>query len=225
MVLDEIGLGLKPWLSRKRCGGKNDGMEPIVSLPGCKIHSVVKQAGSLVITACSGCCEALCPDCGVLSKRVHGHYVRSPRDLPLFEHGTRLVLQVKRFCCLNPCCPRRTFAEASPELVERYAHRTERLKIVHQVVSVALSAEAGSQLPSKLRMSLSADTLLRAVRSRAITEGVSPKVIGVDDWAIRKNFSYETIIVDLEARRVVELLKGRDARTLEEWLLEQETSR
>lgn len=183
-------------------------MESIVSLPGCEIQSVVKQEGSLIITTCSRYCEASCPGYVVVSKRVRGYYLRSPRDLPLFQDKAQLALRAKRFRCTNSCCPRRTFAEAFPDLVERYAHRTERLKGIHRVVSTALSGEAGSKLLSKLHMSLSADTLLRAIRTREIAESVSPKVIGVDDWAIRKGFLYGTIIVDFEARRVVELLEG-----------------
>ena len=140
-------------------------MEPTVSLPGCEIQRVVNRKGSLVTTACSRYREASCPGCGVVSKRVHGYYLRSPQDLPLFQDEARLALQAKRFRCTNPRCPRHTFAEAFPDFIERYAHRTERLKDIHQAVSTALSVEAGSKLLSKLRMSLSADTLLRAIRS------------------------------------------------------------
>lgn len=45
------------------------------------------------------------------------------------------------------------------------------------------------------------------------------KVIGVDDWAWKKGCSYGTIIVDLEKRRVIDLLPDREAGTLTNWLL------
>ena len=44
------------------------------------------------------------------------------------------------------------------------------------------------------------------------------RVLGIDDWAKKKGHSYGTILVDLERRRVVDLLADRKAGTLEKWL-------
>jgi transposase len=44
------------------------------------------------------------------------------------------------------------------------------------------------------------------------------RVIGIDDWAWRKNQRYGTIICDLERRRVVDLLPDREVGTIERWL-------
>jgi transposase len=40
----------------------------------------------------------------------------------------------------------------------------------------------------------------------------------VDDWALKKGRHYGTILVDLEKRRPIDLLQGREAAPLEEWL-------
>ena len=52
----------------------------------------------------------------------------------------------------------------------------------------------------------------------AETPPLTPKVLGVDDWAWRRNRRYGTIIVDLERNEVVDLLPDRQAETLAEWL-------
>jgi transposase len=69
-----------------------------------------------------------------------------------------------------------------------------------------------------MAVKVSPDTLLRRVRSAAHSDHPTPKVLGVDDWAFRRNKTYGTILVDLELRRVIDLLKDRDAQTLSDWL-------
>ena len=46
----------------------------------------------------------------------------------------------------------------------------------------------------------------------------TPRVLGIDDWAIRKGMSYGTLLVDLERHQVVDVLKSRSADALRDWL-------
>jgi len=56
---------------------------------------------------------------------------------------------------------------------------------------------------------VSKDTLLRMVRRRARVPSDRLNVIGIDDWARRRNHSYGTIVCDLERRRPVTLARSR----------------
>ena len=61
------------------------------------------------------------------------------------------------------------------------------------------------------------------MRALPLPECAPPSVLGVDDWALRNGRSYGTILVDLEARRVVDLLPDRTAQTLTDWLNDRDT--
>lgn len=68
---------------------------------------------------------------------------------------------------------------------------------------------------------VSNDTLLRVVRRRGSPRFVPPTVIGIDDWAWRRNQRYGTIICDLERRKTIALLPDREPSTAQAWLTDQ----
>lgn len=184
------------------------------------INQIEMFEQSLFIEA-SGCHDSeRCPDCGVYSTRKNGNYNRHPVDLPCIGYRVHLKLKVPRFFCDNQDCSRRTFAAKFQNFLNVYARRTNRLQQQQKEFGFAISAESGSDLLGKLSMITSPDTLLRLVRKEPDASIETPRVLGIDDWAIRKGQTYGTILVDLEKQKVVDLLPDREVETVVKWLKE-----
>ncbi len=197
-------------------------MTDFFPMPGCRVAKIAPvNPDFLHITARgirSGNC---CPGCGRASRTVHSRYRRKPADLPSLGRKVCISLDVRRFYCRNAACSRQTFSERLPELVAPHARRTCRLAGAQIRVGVALGGEAGARLLRHLAMPASADTVLRLVRRQPLPTPEPPRVVGVDDWALRKGCTYGTVVVDLERRRVLDLLADRTAETLVGWLRNQ----
>ena len=134
--------------------------------------------------------------------------------------AVQLCMRVRRFFCDNGNCQRTTFAEPFGGLVVPKARRTQRLIAQHVEIGFALGGEAGRRLCDELGMSISGDTLIRAVRQSPEPHLPTPRVLGMDDWAKRKGQDYGTILVDLEARRPMDVLDSRTAEAVVQWLKE-----
>lgn len=76
-------------------------------------------------------------------------------------------------------------------------------------------------LARRLMLPVSNDTLLRVVRWQGKPPIAPPRVVGIDDWAWRRNCRYGTIVCDLERRQTIALLPDREPATARTWLARQ----
>ena len=198
-------------------------MFPDVLLPGTADLELVHleaDPSAIALTLQPRQAQASCPLCAQPSVRVHSRYFRTVADRPWAGVPVRLRLHIRKFVCVNTTCPRAIFAERLPTVVAPSAQRTCRLAADQRQLALEHGGEAGARTAARTGMPTSADTLLRLARRTPASAPATPKVVGIDDWAWRKGHSYGTVVVDLEAHAVIDLLPDRTATTVETWLKE-----
>ena len=160
-----------------------------------------------------------CPLCGTPTAKVHGYHWRTVADVPVDGRRVVVRLRVRRLACPVPGCRRQTFREQVPGLLERLQRRTTRLtRQVSQVVK-ELCGRAAARLTHSLATPLSYAAALRLLRRIPTPLVRVPRVIGVDDFALKRRHRYATVIINAETGERVDVLPDRTGATLTAWLL------
>jgi hypothetical protein len=84
---------------------------------------------------------------------------------------------------------------------------------VLQKVALALADRAGARLAVVLGAPVSRSTLILLImRLPELVQGMAPRVLGADDFALRKGKRYGMILLDVQSHRAVDVLADRATR-------------
>jgi transposase len=183
-----------------------------------KFNRIEVVGETIIIHAFSLSPRAECPLCGHLSERTHSRYGRRIADLTWATFPVRIDVTCRKFFCDQPDCRRKVFVERLTNVADWYARRTQRLSNLISRLGLVAGGQAGRRVAATLGLVISSGTVLRQVRRNDIGERLTPRVLGVDDWAFKKGTAYGTLLVDLERRTVVDLLSDRSPESLAQWL-------
>jgi transposase len=187
-------------------------------VPEVTVTEVSTTAEGILVTAFVLMPSASCPHCGAVSTSVHRYYTRQPHDVSLSGQPVQLLLQLRRFRCLNTRCPAATFSERLPTLIAPAAQRTARLNASLRDLALAFGGQAGARQSARIAMAASGDTLLRRAHRATLPAQATPRVLGIDDFAFHKGQVYGTILTDGETHTVVDMRPDRRAKTTATWL-------
>ena len=160
-----------------------------------------------------------CPSCKQECNEYHSTYRRKIQDLPILGKTVYIHLSAYRYYCHNNECKQKVFSETVDGFFGFKKRMTKRLEEFLIILTLNTSCEGASRVSQQLGINISGDTLIRMIIKKANEiEPVKTDMIGVDDWAYKKGSKYGTIIVDGRTHKPIDLLDGRDAEALREWL-------
>ena len=194
----------------------------LLSLPeGMQIDQISLTENGLLIEIAATSATSCCPSCSHPSSSIHCHYRRTLRDAPCVGRQVQLVLTVRKFCCRNPYCERKVFAERFPDFVEPWARTT--IRHCHQITSIGLATcgKGGTRLAARLGIQTTRPTILRRIMALPGALASSIVYLGLDDFAFRRGYRFGTLLVNLESHCVVDLLPDRQAETAARWMRQQ----
>ncbi len=194
----------------------------LLALPeGMQIDQIQITEDGLIIAGTATHPASCCPLCSQLSLSIHSHYRRVLRDAPCAGRRVQLFLTMRKFYCRNPLCERKVFTERLPTFAEPWARMT--IRFCEQITSIGLATcgKGGTRLAARLGIQTTRQTILRRIMDLPDSSAGVILFLGIDDFSFRRGCRFGTILVNLESRRVVDLLPDREAKTSAAWMRHQ----
>lgn len=224
-------------MSQPTAGACPSAASVLFNLPDYEVLEVVRdEHGRRRVVISTPVTEAACPDCGVLTDRVHQRTRQRLKDVG-FDGLVEVVWVKKRWACAERLCSKKSFTEHTTQVPPR-ARLTARLKdaIIEAVAGEVravdrVAGQYGVSWPTVQRLTDQAAALLehqrrtrpRLVRHLGIDEHRFRRVRWFKDQAggWRRIEPWMSTFVDQDTGEVIDVVDGRDAAAVADWLAAQ----
>jgi len=211
----------------------------IFDLPGYDVLEALDLpcGGRRVVVQAIGRDEG-CPDCGVVSTRVHEWTRQRVKDIGAGGDDTptggrvEVVVRKPRMICAEPACGRRTFTPVTDQLPTRARCLTRlRTAILHAVVA---SGRAADEVAAAFGVAwwTVQSVVLAAVMTLPEVDDLPVRFLGIDEhrfrtvrWfrdpdtqAWRRVEPWMTTFVNLQTGQVIGVVGGRHSSAVKTWL-------
>lgn len=210
---------IKSSYSRPKSLQKKAILATLFNLPaGFKILDMFSSPSSIHTTIRFMSRIGVCPSCSCKSSSVHSVYERCIQDLGIGGKSVTHHLIVHKLYCKNPSCSKKIFSQDVSSLVKRFGRNSKGAEDRISQISLESPSGKSSYILNSQSIHISPSTCLRRVANLSVPSMRSVRHIAIDDFAFKKGHTYGSIIIDQLTGKPVEMLNGRDAQTIEEFL-------
>ena len=162
--------------------------------------------------------QARCPYCSTESGKAHSRYERKLQDLPIQGRKVTIYLTNRKYFCMNEDCDHRTFTEQF-SFYEPKATKTKRLQDEIKRISMTQSAVSASKYLRGSVADVGKSTICALLKKAGtIPDRAEVTMVCIDDFALKKRQRYGTVMVDLQTRKIIDMLESREMEDVAQWL-------
>jgi transposase len=154
----------------------------VLVFEGSEIFQVItaeKEDGKVLNYVKSKQSGSNCPKCTELSSRIHSYYTRKIMDLPMAGSQTWLILNARKFYCLNVNCLQKVFVERFSEHIVTGKTVTKRVSEKLLKIASLMGGNGGARICQLMNIPTSSSTLIRLIYQQPLEQNTVPKVLGI----------------------------------------------
>lgn len=212
---------------------QRDAASLIFNLPGYTVVDAVDLplGGRRVVVRADAQDEG-CPDCGVVSSRVHAWASQRVKDIPVGGDVVEVVVRKPRWACAESACGRRTFVQVTDQLPFRTRCLTRlRAAVLDAVIASGRAVEEVAGAFAIAWWTVQA-TINAAVMTLPAVDEIRVRLLGIDEHRFRtvrffrdpdtrawkRVEPWMTTFVNLQTGQVIGVVDGRDSAAVATWL-------